>query len=135
MIQHALETFDVAATLAGCGHETGRGAFLCFEHQTPGDLLLGGQKVVGSAQRKRAGALLQHGSILLAASPHAPHLPGVRERTGVPIDPTALADVLGRGFAAATRWRLEPARWQLLGERIEALAAEKYRQVAWNEKR
>lgn len=39
-------------------------------------------KVLGSAQRRRRGAVLQHGSLLLASSPFAPELPGITELTG-----------------------------------------------------
>ena len=59
---------------AACREETRFTGLLCFQHLTPGDLLLQGAKVVGSAQRRHRGALLQHGGILLAASPHAPEL-------------------------------------------------------------
>ena len=54
-------------------------AFLCFERRTSGDVVLGGHKIVGSAQRRRHQAVLQHGSILWQASPAAPHLPGIWE--------------------------------------------------------
>ncbi|WP_419943264.1 lipoate--protein ligase family protein [Candidatus Palauibacter sp.] len=37
----------------------------CFVEPAPGELTVGGRKLVGSAQRRRCGALLQHGSILL----------------------------------------------------------------------
>ena len=37
----------------------------CFVEPAPGELTVGGRKLVGSAQRRRRGALLQHGSILL----------------------------------------------------------------------
>ena len=36
-----------------------------------------GIKIVGSAQRRRGGAVLQHGSVLLARSCRTPELPGV----------------------------------------------------------
>lgn len=51
--------------------------FLCFSRGDRNDLVLSGVKVAGSAQRRRKGAVLQHGSILLEASPHAPELPGI----------------------------------------------------------
>ena len=63
--------------------------FLCFQRRSRGDILCGQHKIVGSAQRRRRGAVLQHGSILLACSPHAPELPGVAELTGE--GPTAAA--------------------------------------------
>ncbi|MDX1576872.1 MAG: hypothetical protein R3266_00240 [Gemmatimonadota bacterium] len=37
----------------------------CFRDPAPGEVLARGRKLVGSAQRRRRGALLQHGSILL----------------------------------------------------------------------
>src|SRR5262249_32156630 len=135
-IAEALAAFGVGAARCGCGHEAGRGAFLCFEHQTPGDLLLAGHKVVGSAQRRRAGALLQHGSILLAASPHAPQLPGARAWAGVDVASAALAEEFTRAFARAIGWELRPADWTgPLRDRTAAITAEKYRRPAWNDRR
>ena len=55
---------------------------LCFLHQTPADLAVGGSKVVGSARRRMRGALLQHGSVLLDRSEFAPSLPGVNDAAG-----------------------------------------------------
>ncbi|TVQ03078.1 MAG: lipoate--protein ligase family protein [Planctomycetaceae bacterium] len=52
-------------------------SFLCFQRRTDEDLLLHGYKVLGSAQRKERGGLLQHGGLLLNASPYAPQLPGL----------------------------------------------------------
>ena len=69
-----------------CGEEKKLGPFLCFQHQTPGDLLVAGHKVVGSAQRRPHGATMQHGSILLRRSPHAPALPGIADLSETPID-------------------------------------------------
>ncbi|MFW5692933.1 MAG: lipoate--protein ligase family protein [Thermoguttaceae bacterium] len=42
--------------------------FLCFERRAPGDVIAGRHKLAGSAQRRRRGAVLQHGSVMLAAS-------------------------------------------------------------------
>ena len=65
----------IAEALAGLGAgletvavEAKTGDILCFQHHTPGDLRIGPAKVVGSAQRRQRGALLQHGAVLLAAS-------------------------------------------------------------------
>ncbi len=54
-------------------------AFMCFERRSPGDIVLDGYKIVGSAQRRAKNALLQHGSILLHHSPHAPTLMGLND--------------------------------------------------------
>jgi lipoate-protein ligase A len=50
--------------------------FLCFTDRDPEDLIIRGFKIMGSAQRRRAGAILQHGSLLLKHSPTTPELPG-----------------------------------------------------------
>ena len=60
-------------------------SFLCFERRTLGDVVLGDSKVMGSAQRRYRGALLQHGSLLLRKSEHAPSLNGLAE-LGVEVD-------------------------------------------------
>jgi lipoate-protein ligase A len=136
VIALALGSYGVPAAALGCGQERDRGAFLCFAHQTPGDLIVAGHKIVGSAQRRRAGALLQHGSILLAASPHAPHLHGVRELTGTAVDAERLAGELARTFAQLTDWMLTPTDWSAeLIARREQIAADRYRQAAWTERR
>jgi lipoate-protein ligase A len=68
--------------------------FLCFQRRATGDLILWptgtaaqtehadpviGHKILGSAQRKRDGAVLQHGSILFQQSPSAPQLLGIND--------------------------------------------------------
>ncbi|MBL8892350.1 MAG: hypothetical protein JNL67_20410 [Planctomycetaceae bacterium] len=73
-------------------HRTGKSAsepFLCFQRRASGDLILWvpsetgpsgtGHKILGSAQRKRDGAILQHGSILLRRSEQAPELSGIND--------------------------------------------------------
>lgn len=71
-----------------------REPFLCFQRRAEGDLILWpsaptagthtadmviGHKILGSAQRKRDGAVLQHGSILFRQSPRAPQLLGIND--------------------------------------------------------
>lgn len=54
--------------------------FLCFLRTNPNDIVhSSGFKIVGSAQRRRRGVTLQHGSILLAASSLEPSLPGISD--------------------------------------------------------
>ena len=61
------------------GHTTGgpNEPFLCFLREAAPDLVVRGQKVLGSAQRRRRGAVLQHGSLLLRASEHVPEILGL----------------------------------------------------------
>jgi lipoyl(octanoyl) transferase len=53
--------------------------FLCFERRSLGDVVLGGKKVCGSAQRRWKRGLLQHGSIVLCTSPFAPTITGIAD--------------------------------------------------------
>jgi lipoate-protein ligase A len=80
---------------ASCRSESVPGAskdtFLCFQRRTCLDVVCQSVKIAGSAQRRRRGAILQHGSILLAKSRFAPELPGIQELTGSCIDPPELA--------------------------------------------
>jgi lipoate-protein ligase A len=135
----------IAAALAGlgarvrpCGPDEGRkqGEVLCFLHHTPGDLLLGASKVVGSAQRKLRGAVLQHGGILLAASPAAPDLLGIAEQTGLRLTPAEVAAAVTEELARSTGWAVEADDWSALERpRVERLVAEKYATARWNFKR
>ncbi len=56
--------------------------FLCFQRRVHGDVLISGEKIAGSAQRRHGGAVLQHGSILLSRARDAPELPGISELCG-----------------------------------------------------
>ena len=76
----------IKAALCGCAAaETKSEPFLCFQRRQSLDILVGGAKILGSAQRRHQGALLQHGSILLARSSHADSLPGLAELSGATI--------------------------------------------------
>ena len=136
LIAAALARLGVAARPhAPAGDEPFRG-FLCFQHLTAGDLLLGPGKVVGSAQRRQRGALLQHGAILLAASPHTPMLPGIREWSGVDLAVADTCAALEQEWVRQTGWDLRPADWTgAERQRVEQLAAEKYGRDGWNRKR
>jgi lipoate-protein ligase A len=59
--------------------------FLCFQRRAAGDVIIGDQKVVGSAQRRHRGSVLQHGSVLLRQTAAAPELPGICDLTNTEI--------------------------------------------------
>jgi len=101
--------------------------FLCFHRRAPGDVVVQGVKVAGSAQRRRRGAVLQHGSVLLAASPAAPELPGLAELLDRPVPGEELANAwlgpLARRLLAS--WQGSP--WTpLLQRRATELARRRY---------
>jgi len=123
-----------------CGGPEWRGhapePFLCFQRRAAGDVLVGPVKIAGSAQRRTRGAVLQHGSVLLARSTAAPELDGLAEAAGTPIPREQLAgdwlDRLAERMALA--WRQEPLSD---GERDRAavLARDKYGSDRWTRHR
>jgi lipoate-protein ligase A len=134
IVRQALAGLGIASTL--CEQERGRGEVLCFLHHTPGDLLVGDCKVAGSAQRKQRGALLQHGSILLARSPCTPSLPGLAELTGHTLSPTDLVAALLAEWTRATGWDVHPAEWSADDQRVlHDLLSSRYTSPAWNQRR
>ena len=81
--------------------------FLCFQRRSCFDVVAGPIKIAGSAQRRRGKGVLQHGSVLLAASEFAPELAGIRELTEIAISATELAgawsECLARSLGATAR--------------------------------
>jgi lipoate-protein ligase A len=113
-----------------------RGEVLCFLHHTPGDVMIGDAKVVGSAQRKGRGALLQHGSILLRRSPHAPQLPGIEELIGKAVSERGLCMALLMAMQGRLGWAFEAGEWTAEEERYaRELSESRYRGAGWNERR
>jgi lipoate-protein ligase A len=110
--------------------------FLCFTDSDPDDIVSNGHKVVGSAQRRRGGAVVQHGSVLLARSPVAPELPGVSDLARLPDRPHEWEGPLLQRIAAVLGLRATPGAWPApLRERSLALEASRYRSPAWTEAR
>jgi lipoate-protein ligase A len=107
----------VGVTAAIARHDGPAGP-VCFAGQQGADLRVGDRKVCGSAQVRRDGAVLQHGSILLTRLPFdetdvlrpRPGAPAVTreqlrdatvtlEECDAPTDPRVVADALVEGFA------------------------------------
>ena len=115
-----LERLGVAAAVACAGGPRGP---VCMAAQQGADLRVGERKVCGSAQVRRRGGVLQHGSILLDRlafdETDLVRDPGL-DRTalragtvtltelGAPTDPAEVAAALVAGFAAALGARFRP---------------------------
>jgi lipoate-protein ligase A len=146
MIGQALGELGVEAVLASSHRAEPLDAGACFSRPAGGEVLVGGCKVVGSAQLRQGGALLQHGSILLADEQHI-----VRELMQGPaghdsfssLGETALP-LLGRSLGvaelaeeiadtAAGRWQGHWNRMTAAGEVIEAASRHyaQFRSPAW----
>lgn len=110
--------------------------FLCFERLAAGDVMVQSFKVAGSAQRRIKGALLQHGSVLLEASPAAPELKGIHDLSHVRMAPDEWGKMLAR--TVISRLGCEPVNHPLDEDEERAaatLAAERFGTPAWNERR
>jgi len=128
------------------GSDDRDGRFLCFDRRAEGDVVVaaatGGSsaddpKILGSAQRRLAGVVLQHGSLLLHANTAAG--PGGRHAGLFDLHPGAA--VSGRELAAAWMTRVArachaPLEWQGDGFRdgrtaAIAAAATRFADVRW----
>ena len=106
-----LLTMDVVADRGGDTDDSGprRGPFFCFARRHRYDVLVGSDKLVGSAQRRTRKAILQHGSIILAnryAEQATATVPQPFDRTIRAIRssfPEQLAIVMGVSF--------QPGKW------------------------
>ena len=129
------------ASQFGCGASQEKAAgvkesFLCFQRRAPGDVLLNGTKIAGSAQRRCRGAVLQHGSILLGQSTAAPELPGINDLSGKQIAPVHLIEAWLRRLVTPSSDGMEGdslphGQYNRAMELVDA----KYGSIAWTEHR
>ncbi len=110
--------------------------FLCFHRRSPGDILFRGVKVTGSAQRRTHGAVLQHGSVLLARSAAAPELDGLKELSGgvILVEELIQAWLERLSGTLGIQWR-QGSLSKTLRRQAGKLAAEKYGSAAWTNAR
>lgn len=131
--------------------------FLCFLRRAEGDLLArdaagsdrsaspdGLHKICGSAQRRRRGAMLQHGGVLVANSVGAPELLGLLDLGIVPTEEYRSAEKLYQRLQAAWAERLaDSLRIELASGELtpaersaaESLAGERFSADAWTRRR
>jgi lipoate-protein ligase A len=113
----ALSTAGIPARLHGPASAPGVEPFLCFERRSACDIVLESNpsratphvKVAGSAQRRRRGAILQHGALLLGSSPQAPELAGLAEQSTAVPRLSNLIDAWSTSLARRLALILEPA--------------------------
>jgi lipoate-protein ligase A len=99
MLLLALHRLGVPAEMAPAVSAAGLGAGACFAAPAGGEIVAMGRKLVGSAQLRESGALLQHGSILLGGRQGV--VGEVTTGRAPPDLAGSLADVTGREVA----WR------------------------------
>jgi lipoate-protein ligase A len=133
----------------------GKEPFLCFQRQSPGDVVFVAadtpkndvlmppasasrltSKILGSAQRRHRGALLQHGSLLLERSPAAPELKGWLDLGDPTVAVKAVISAAARQLGQALRLEFHESK---LPKELELIASEiansKYRSTGWTKRR
>ncbi|QDU38677.1 Octanoyltransferase LipM [Maioricimonas rarisocia] len=128
-----LADFGVPSAMRGEKIDEVEHLFLCFGRGDSRDVVMDGHKVLGSAQRRRRGAILQHGSLLLRKSVHAEEFPGVCELSGIDIPKDELLPALATRVSESLATSIEPGT---LTDQEQALAEEleehKYRLLDWS---
>ncbi len=130
--------------------------FLCFQRRARGDVVLApvyegpsdaaasrrlaqpqlNWKILGSAQRRHRGAVLQHGSVLLGTSAAAPEVTGLAELTGVNLSAEQLCRAAADRIAAELRVSFVGSTYPAELESVAAhLANTKYAQGTWTNRR
>jgi lipoate-protein ligase A len=133
----------------------GEEPFLCFQRQSPGDVVFFSsntlesnasssqspappavKKILGSAQRRYRGALLQHGSLLLECSSAAPELKGLHDLAGTTVEIEDVISTAARQLGPSLRLEFHEAK---LPKELELKAVDiannKYRSDAWTKRR
>jgi len=89
-----LRTIGVPAVVAEGGTVLTPDAGPCFQTPAPGEVVAGGRKLVGSAQARVGGVILQHGSVILRGDQAAlTRLTGGEEES---TPPATVEELLGR---------------------------------------
>jgi lipoate-protein ligase A len=131
--------------------------FLCFQRRAQGDVLLTlkpgapppqptttsasppSVKILGSAQRRHRGCILQHGSLLLKRSPWAPELAGWCDMTGIELSIGELVNDLAARLSQALHLEIPVKAPRLnslaLQSNAELLANSKYGMATWTKRR
>lgn len=146
VLEAALRSLGVGARAVGpAGVSAGvAAATLCFGETSHYEIASGSTKLVGSAQLRRGGAFLQHGSILLradaarlaraagVAEPPRGRFAGIGDVLGRPVGPEALDGAIVAAFGEVLGLDLAPG---VLSAREAAqarnLAEGKYRSREW----
>jgi lipoate-protein ligase A len=126
------------ATVGVSGGSAPDGPLLCFDRRAVGDVVVGVHKVMGSAQRRLSGSILQHGSLLMRKCDQAGPLytrPGLSELSDG--GDLALAERWMHRLAASLGLELRREGPFVCDHRLEQVAkrAERFRSASWVERR
>ncbi|WP_145456102.1 biotin/lipoate A/B protein ligase family protein [Gimesia panareensis] len=136
-----LAAHDLPVTFRGVSFRADSEPFLCFGRGDERDLVYQGKKILGSAQRRRRGAIVQHGSLLLLTSEYAPEFPGLLNQLAQTSRYTDdFLNTLTADFANAIAEAVQlPLKSRNLTDeetrRAKVLEKEKYSQDAWTSRK
>ncbi|WP_166828565.1 lipoate--protein ligase family protein [Thalassoroseus pseudoceratinae] len=139
-----LKRHGVPAALRGEFLDALEGNFLCFQRGDSRDIVCDGKKILGSAQRRRRGAVLQHGSLIVEASPVAPEIPGLKEQANLDTLDNDIITELAQALHSVLRINElesgnqlsdETAYPQSILDRATELKHERYDALAWGRRR
>ncbi len=132
----ALAELDLSAGRCGKTDDSGaaRGPFFCFERRHCYDVLLGAEKIAGSAQRRTRQAVLQHGSIVLGN--RFAQQPTAVAWQAQDVDEThAKFEAARNAFTAqmkkVLRVHFEPMDWSMAEQESASNLREKYLALCW----
>jgi len=114
----------------------GRSSVICFARVQKYDIVAGGRKLVGSAQRRYKGRFLQQGSLPLSPNEFAPEAVTLGELVEKRPDTATIVDALREAFEGMFGVRfVRGALTEEEGAAARRLAAEKYSGDRWNQRR
>jgi len=132
----SLGELQLTATRCGQSDDSGaaRGPFFCFERRHCYDVLLGGDKIAGSAQRRTRQAVLQHGSIVLG-NRFAQQMTASASESTEPDDPVKKISEIRNAFpeqvSKALGVEFELTGWSEEEQRLASNLREKYSGENW----
>lgn len=108
--------------------------YLCFDRRSPGDVVVGEHKVLGSAQRRHRAAVVQHGSLLLRSCGGGK---GIEDFLGRGVDLASLCRdwLAGVAMAAGVEPVSDPRPPGEARGEAWRLAVERYRDDGWTRRR
>jgi Lipoate-protein ligase A len=113
-----------ACDVAAPGEKLGVPSVFCFESKEKYDIVVGGRKLGGSAQKRSRNVIFQHGSIPLGS---------LKELLGRPVNAPALSKALVEAFIATFGMTAEKGRLSAAEEALfHDLKTRKYQSREWN---
>jgi lipoate-protein ligase A len=121
---------EATPAISSGGRNAQRGPFFCFDRSGPTDIIARTKKLAGGAQRKRSGAILQHGSILLETN--QPGAIGLGELLRRPLAFDELAAAFVPAFQEEFHATLTPQGFNTEElYQIEAICRRRYATAEW----